>query len=132
MLDVAAQLGCGVVTSMAGRSAAPQDHANHLYGYGAGADEARGEADVILALGTRLGNLDTPYNKYWGDEASQKLIQIDMDPRNLGVTRRLALGIVSDLGSALGGLSQALAEAPTRRQRRGGPGALSRDREGLA
>jgi acetolactate synthase I/II/III large subunit len=115
VLDLAGRLGCGMVTSMAGRSAAPQDHANHLYGYGAGADEARREADVILALGTRLGNLDTPYEKYWGDEASQKLIQIDTDPRNLGVTRRLALGIVSDLGCALGELSKALAQAPTRR-----------------
>ena len=115
VLEIAEQLGCGVVTSMAGRSAAPQDHANHLYGYGAGADEARGEADVILALGTRLGNLDTPYDKYWGDNTKQKLIQIDVDPRSLGVTRPLAIGIVSDLGSALNGLSLALAGAPKRR-----------------
>jgi acetolactate synthase-1/2/3 large subunit len=114
VLELAEQLGCGVITSMAGRSAAPQDHANHLYGYGGGADEARGESDVILALGTRLGNLDTPYDKYWGDRAKQKLIQIDVDPRNLGVTRPLAIGIVSDLGSALKGLSIALAGAPKR------------------
>jgi acetolactate synthase-1/2/3 large subunit len=104
VLELAGLLGCGVITSMAGRSSAPQDHPNHLYGYGAGADEARSEADVILALGTRLGNLDTPYDKYWGDQAGQKLIQIDVDPRSLGVTRRLALGLVSDLGSALSGL----------------------------
>ena len=109
VLELAEQLSCGVVTSMAGRSSAPQDHANHLYGYGAGADEARSEADVILALGTRLGNLDTPYDKYWGDQASQKLIQIDVDPRSLGVTRRLTLGIVSDLGSALSELTAAVA-----------------------
>jgi acetolactate synthase-1/2/3 large subunit len=115
VLQVADQLGCGVVTSMAGRSTAPQDHPNHLYGYGAGADEARGEADVILALGTRLGNLDTPYDKYWGDRTAQKLIQIDVDPRNLGVTRPLALGIVSELKCALEGLSLALADAPRRR-----------------
>ncbi len=114
VLELAEQLGCGVVTSMAGRSAAPQDHANHLYGYGEGADEARREADVILALGTRLGNLDTPYDKYWGDRAKQKLIQIDVDPRSLGVTRPLAIGMVSDLGSALGGLSLTLAGAPKR------------------
>ncbi|MFI4935681.1 MAG: thiamine pyrophosphate-binding protein [Caulobacterales bacterium] len=108
VLEIADRLGCGVVTSMAGRSAAPQDHANHLYGYGDGADEARREADVILALGTRLGNLDTPFDKYWGDHASQKLIQIDIDPRSLGVTRPLAMGIVSDLASALEQLAQAI------------------------
>jgi acetolactate synthase-1/2/3 large subunit len=94
---------------MAGRSAAPQDHANHLYGYGDGADEARREADVILALGTRLGNLDTPFDKYWGDHATQKLIQIDIDPRNIGVTRPVTLGIVSDLASALEQLARSLA-----------------------
>ncbi|HXQ10296.1 MAG TPA: thiamine pyrophosphate-binding protein [Caulobacteraceae bacterium] len=114
VLEIAERLGCGVVTSMAGRSAAPQDHANHLYGYGRGADEAKSEADVILALGTRLGNLDTPFDKYWGDHAKQQLIQIDVDPRSLGVTRPLAIGIVSDLASALAGLSLALAETPKR------------------
>ncbi|MFI4974534.1 MAG: thiamine pyrophosphate-binding protein [Caulobacterales bacterium] len=126
VLEIAAQLGCGVVTSMAGRSAAPQDHAHHLYGYGAGADEARGEADVILALGTRLGNLDTPYDKYWGEHGGQKLIQIDIDPRNLGVTRPLALGIVSELGSALSELSRALAG---RKKRPGAAANLARYRK---
>ncbi len=113
-IEIAGRLGCPIITTMAGRSAAPQDHLNHLYGYGAGADAARREADVLLALGTRLGNLDTPYDKYWGDPAGQKLIQIDVDPRNLGVSRPLALGIVSELGSALAGLATALAATPSR------------------
>jgi acetolactate synthase I/II/III large subunit len=114
VLAIAGRLGCGVVTSMAGRSATPQDHPNHLYGYGEGADEARREADVILALGTRLGNLDTPFDKYWGDRAGQSLIQIDVDPRSLGVTRPLAIGIVSELASALAQLQQALSKVPSR------------------
>ena len=53
VLALAAVLGCGVITSMAGRSAGPQDHAHHLYGYGAGADTARGEAERSGALQTR-------------------------------------------------------------------------------
>ncbi len=114
VLEIAGRLECPVITTMAGRSAAPQDHPNHLYGYGGGADEARPEADVILALGTRLGNLDVPYDKYWGDHARQKLIQIDVDPRNLGVSRPLTIGIVSELASAVGGLVRALDRAPKR------------------
>lgn len=114
VLALAAKLGCAVITSMAGRSAVPQDHAHHLYGYGAGADEARCEADVILALGTRLGNLDTPFDKYWGDSSAQKLIQVDLDPRSLGVSRPLALGIVSELGLFVRGLLAELAAYPTR------------------
>lgn len=114
VVELAAQLGCPVVASMAGRSSVPQDHAHHLYGYGAGADMAKSEADVVLALGTRLGNLDTPYDKYWGDQAKQKLIQIDVDPRSLGVTRRLALGIVSNLDSALTALAAELSSLSKR------------------
>ncbi len=114
VLALARRLGCPLITTMAGRSAAPQDDPNHLYGYGAGADAARPEADVILALGSRVGNLDTPFDKYWGDPATQQLIQVDVDPRNLGVSRPLAVGIVSDLASAVDGLAAALADAPER------------------
>lgn len=114
VLALAAQLGCPVITTMAGRSAAPQDHPSHLNGYGAGADAARRESDVILALGTRLGSLDVPYDKYWGDRTTQKLIQVDIEPRNLGVSRPLAIGIISDLVSALDGLSRAFGTPPER------------------
>ena len=114
VLEIAERLGCAVITTLAARSAVPGDHPNHLNGYGAGADEARREADVILALGTRLGNLDVPFDKYWGDRTTQKLIQIDIDPRNLGVSRPLTIGIVAELASALEGLSLALETAPKR------------------
>jgi acetolactate synthase-1/2/3 large subunit len=126
LLEIAERLGCPVVTTMAGRSAVPQDHPNHLYGFGPGADAARRQADVILALGTRLGNLDVPFDKYWGDASTQKLVQIDLDPRNLGVSRPLALGIVAELGSALAGLVRELEKAPVRRHARGD---LARHRE---
>jgi acetolactate synthase-1/2/3 large subunit len=115
LLEIAERLGCPVVTTMSGRSAVPQDHPHHLYGFGPGADAARKQADVILALGTRLGNLDVPFDKYWGDAATQKLVQIDVDPRNLGVSRPLALGIVADLRSALAGLARELEKPPMRR-----------------
>lgn len=113
-LALAARLGCPVITSMAGRASAPQDHPHHLYGYGAGADLARIEADVLLALGTRLGNLDTPFDAHWGAAERQSLIQIDNDARNIGVSRPLALGVVSDLGPALAGLIAALSDASPR------------------
>jgi acetolactate synthase-1/2/3 large subunit len=94
-------LGCPVITTMAGRSSVPFDHPHHLYGYGPGADAARQEADVILVAGSRMGNLDLPYDKYWGDPARAKLIQIDVDARNMGVTRPLTLGIVADVKATL-------------------------------
>ena len=108
LLELVALLGCPVIATMAGRASVPLDHPHHLYGYGQGADTARREADVLLVVGSRLGNLDVPYDKYWGDGARQKLVQIDVDPRSFGVTRPLTLGIVADAGSALGDLVAAL------------------------
>ena len=108
ILAVVEALNCPVIGTIAGRSSVPVDHPNFLYGYGVGADLARRESDVILVAGSRMGNLDIPYDKYWGDPANQKLIQVDIDQRNMGVTRPLALGIVSDAKSALEGLLRML------------------------
>jgi acetolactate synthase-1/2/3 large subunit len=108
LMAVVELLNCPVVSSIAGRSSVPMDHPNFLYGYGTGADLARRESDVILVAGSRMGNLDIPYDKYWGDPAGQKLIQVDIDQRNMGVTRPLALGIVADAKSALEGLVRVL------------------------
>jgi acetolactate synthase-1/2/3 large subunit len=56
-----------------------------------------------------MGLIDVPWNKYWGDPAGQHLIQIDSDSRNMGLTRPLTLGIVSDVKPALAALGDALA-----------------------
>jgi acetolactate synthase-1/2/3 large subunit len=109
LLSVVDALDCPVIATMAGRAAVPTDHPNALYAYSTAADLARREADVILAAGSRLGNIDIPYDKYWGDASRQKLIQIDIDARNIGVTRPLTMGIVADVKGALEGLSGALA-----------------------
>jgi acetolactate synthase-1/2/3 large subunit len=107
-IELAELLGCPVLTTMAGRASFPIDHPNWLHGYGPAGDLARREADVIAVLGSRVGNLDLPYDKYWGDAAAQKLIHIDVDPRNVGVSRPVDLSIVADLASAAPGLVSAL------------------------
>jgi acetolactate synthase-1/2/3 large subunit len=101
LLQLVELLGCPVMPTMAGRAVVPRDHDHYLYGYGAGGDQVRREADVVLVVGSRLGNLDLPYDKYWGDPRTQKIIQIDLDPRHIGVTRPLTLGIVAEAKSAL-------------------------------
>lgn len=118
LLAVIELLECPVLNTQAGRASVPHDHPNFIMGFGEAGDLVRKEADVILAVGTRLGNLDLPYDKYWGDPAGQKLIQIDIDPRNMGVTRPLALGIVADARDALAGLADALREAGVQPGRR--------------
>jgi acetolactate synthase-1/2/3 large subunit len=108
LLQLVELLGCPVIPSMAGRAVVRRDHAHYVYVYGTGGDLARREADVVLVVGSRLGNLDLPYDKYWGDPETQKIVQIDVDPRNLGVTRPLTLGLLADARAALEGLVRVL------------------------
>jgi acetolactate synthase-1/2/3 large subunit len=115
LLQLVELLGCPVMPTMAGRAVVPRDHAHYVFGTGAGGDLVRREADVVLVVGSRLGNLDLPYDKYWGDPAHQKIVQIDIDPRHLGVTRPLALGILAEARSALAGLVRVLEKRGLRR-----------------
>lgn len=108
LLELVELLNCPVISTMAGRSSVPLDHPNYIFGFGRGGDVIKQEADVVLVAASRLGNLDLPFDKYWGDPARQRFIQIDIDARNMGVTRPLALGIVADAKNALEGLVQVL------------------------
>ena len=113
LMRVVELLNCPVVCSVAGRSAVPADHPNRFFAYGAGADTARREADVFLVAGTRMGLLDVPWDKYWGDPAGQRVIQIDIDSRNMGLTRPLTLGIVADAKPTLAAIGDELAARKT-------------------
>jgi len=56
-------------------------------------------ADVVVALGSRLGPFGTlpQYDfAYWPEKA--KIIQVDIDHRQLGLSRRIDIGIVGDAG----------------------------------
>ncbi len=108
LMQLVELLGCPVIPTMAGRAVVSRDDPHYVYGYNDAGDLARREADVVLVVGSRLGNLDLPYDKYWGDPATQKIVQIDVDPRHLGVTRPISLGIVAEAKSALAGLVRVL------------------------
>ncbi len=114
VMEIVELLGCPVFSTMAGRASVPIDHPNHIQSFGKAGDLVKREADVVLVAGSRLGNLDLPFDKYWGAPGSQKIIQIDIDPRNMAVTRPIALGIVSDVKPALEALVQALKAADLR------------------
>lgn len=112
--ELAELLGCPLLPTQAGRAAVPSTNPNYIFGFGDGGGQARREADVILVAGSRIGNLDLPYDKYWGDPEDQKVIQIDIEPTHIGVTRPLALGMVAEVKDALGGI---LAELRRRKVR---------------
>ncbi len=63
------------------------------------------QADVVLALGTRLGPFGTlPQHglEYWPPDA--KIIQVDADARMLGLVRNIAVGIHGDAQEAASAL----------------------------
>ena len=70
------------------------------------------QADVVLALGTRLNPFSTlpGYGlDYWPKDA--KLIQVDINPDRIGLTKPVAVGIVGDAKSVAGALLAKLGAA---------------------
>ncbi|MFO0519426.1 MAG: sulfoacetaldehyde acetyltransferase, partial [bacterium] len=69
-----------------------------------------GKADVVLALGTRLGPFGTlPQHgmDYWPKDA--KIIQIDADAKMIGLVKRIGVGICGDAGEAAVALLERIA-----------------------
>src|SRR5262249_61407752 len=63
------------------------------------------QSDAVLALGTRLGPFGTlPQHglDYWPRQA--KIIQIDSDPRVLGLVKPISVGIQADARAAAASL----------------------------
>ncbi len=71
------------------------------------------QADVVVALGTRLGPFGTlpQYGMdYWPKQA--RIIQIDVDPRMLGLVKPISVGIHGDARAAAAALIERLKNRP--------------------
>ncbi len=69
------------------------------------------EADVVLCLGTRLNPFSTlpGYGmEYWPADA--KIIQVDINPDRIGLTKKVSVGIVGDAAKVATGILGALAD----------------------
>jgi len=101
LLELVELLGCPVAASLGGRSALPLDHPHALCGFSAGAQAAAREADVVLVVGSPLGDLDPVFDEGSGDGARQAWIQVDASPRGPGGMRPLALDVAIDARAGL-------------------------------
>ena len=75
------------------------------------------QADVVLALGTRLNPFSTlpGYGlDYWPKEA--KIIQVDINPNRIGLTKKVAVGIVGDAKKVAEGILARLVAYRRRRR----------------
>ncbi len=96
--ELARMLRAPITTSWGGRPAIDERLPNKIPMLPPLIDEVRREADVVLALGTRFGETDW-WGKppYWGDPASQRLIQVDCDPQMLGLNRPVDVAVLADV-----------------------------------
>jgi len=72
-------------------------------------DEVRREADVVLTLGSRIGETDW-WGKapHWRQPASQRHIQVDIDEEVLGLNKPVDLAVLGDVGLFLDHLYETL------------------------
>jgi acetolactate synthase-1/2/3 large subunit len=121
---VATTLEAPVITTLEGRGALPEDHPLCL---GPRVERAAlapiiGEADVVLAVGTRFQNYAT---RVWQLEIGGALIHIDADPGVIGRNYPATVPIVADARDALEALADRLQGG------RADPGFLDRARKSV-
>ena len=116
-IALAELLGAPVCNSYLHNDSFPASHALSVGPLGYQGSKAAmkliAQADVVLALGTRLGPFGTlPQHglDYWPKQA--KIIQIDTDPRMLGLVKPISVGIHGDARAAAAALIERLKTRP--------------------
>ena len=115
---LAERLGAPVATTLMAKGALPEDHPlacgmSGIWGTRPANGSMR-EADVVVAVGTAFGEADC---SSWRPEHTfaippTRLIQIDIDPVEIGKIYPVTVGLVADARTALRQLLEALGPAP--------------------
>jgi len=114
LLQLAERTGAAVVTTLQGKGSFPEDHL--LYGWHLGTkgtsvgNALTTSADVILAVGTRF--TDQVASSFRAgttfDTGKTKIIQIDIDSRELGKNYPIELGIQGDASQVIAAINNEL------------------------
>ena len=110
--------GAGVYAAFRRQDVFPNEHPNYLGHLTLGTPpetlEALQEADLVLVVGCRLSEVTT--QSYALPRGDQAVIQVDIDPGEVGATVPADIGMLSDAGAALAAFN---AQAPSRPPSRG-------------
>jgi thiamine pyrophosphate-dependent acetolactate synthase large subunit-like protein len=107
LLRIVERLGAPTITTQKGKGAIPSEHPLHL-GNWANEQPVRdliSECDVLLAVGTRFSYFPTGG---WSLRLPDRIVQIDIDPAEIGRNYRVETGLVGDAATALVALDEEL------------------------
>lgn len=108
---LAEYLGCPVTTGAGSRGIVPDGHELVTRPVSPASAVVKNMADLVLAVGTRFGELDFwGRPPVWGPASSQKVVQVDADPRNIALNRPVEVALVGDAKAVLGQLMDAVRE----------------------
>jgi acetolactate synthase-1/2/3 large subunit/sulfoacetaldehyde acetyltransferase len=114
VVALADRQGLPMITAYGRNDAVPNDHPLYIGPLGrAGAPEAAEacrRADLLLVVGSRLGHFTTYYDARH-IQPGTRIVQIDVDTRDIGRIYPVTLGIQADAGLAVTALIEALARA---------------------
>jgi acetolactate synthase-1/2/3 large subunit len=109
--------GAGVYAAFRRQDVFPNEHPNYMGHLTLGTPQeilkSLKEADLVVVVGCRLSEVTTQsYSLPCGDQA---VIQIDIDPNEVGATVPAEIGMVSDAGTALAALAEQAPPSPPAR-----------------
>jgi acetolactate synthase-1/2/3 large subunit len=110
LLRVAELLETPVTTSWSGRDVIDERHRLAVPMWATDlVNRVRNEADLVLALGSRIGETDW-WGKapYWRRADEQRMVQVDVDEEMLGLNKPVDLAVVADAKAFLGQLAETL------------------------
>ncbi len=108
LVRLAERLGAAVITTQKGKGAMPADHRLHIGNWAneLPVRELIARSDVMLAVGTRFSYFPTGG---WSLEIPGRIVQVDLDPANIGLNYRTEVGVVGDAALSLRAIDAALA-----------------------
>ncbi len=116
LVRLSEQFALPVVTAYGRNDAISNDHPLYIGPLGrAGAPEAAAacrRADLIVAVGSRLGHFTTFYDDRY-IQPGTRIVQIDIDSRDIGRTYPVALSLQADAREALTALIEAVGKDPS-------------------
>jgi acetolactate synthase-1/2/3 large subunit len=109
VLQLAEYLGCPITSTIRARGIIPDTHALSFHPTCMSRIVANAQADLVLAVGTRLGELNM-WGKppMFGEPGKQKLIQIDTEPTHIGLNKPTDIPLIGDAKCILSQLTEAV------------------------